>query len=106
MSRSVLGGVLLMFGLGMLRLFAFALRLPGDLRFGVGFSFGVIPTVAGAALLWSGWRISSRGQDPETPRINAMRDPIFWRAMALGGQITSVNAAAHAGAQRAEAERV
>jgi hypothetical protein len=95
MSRSVLGGVILVIGLGMLGLFTFGLRLPGGLQFGVNFLFGVIPTVVGAALLWSGWRSSSKRQDPETLRLNAVQDQIIWRAMALGGRITRAEAAQH-----------
>ena len=105
MSRSVLGGVILVIGLGMLGLFTFGLRLPGGLQFGANFLFGVIPTVVGAALLWSGWRSSSKRQDPETVRFSAVQDQIIWRAVAMGGRITSPEAAEHTGLPAAEVEQ-
>ncbi len=55
-----MGGLLLAAGLLMLSLFTF--------DFIAIFALGIVPAVVGAAILWAGWRASSRRSDPEHER--------------------------------------
>jgi hypothetical protein len=97
--------LLLLLGLVMLWLFTFVVSLPSGLDFIAIFALGIIPSVAGAAALWSGWRTSGKS-DPEFERLSSIKDQIIWRAMALGGRITADEAAAHAGLPEMEVELV
>ncbi|UCF18992.1 MAG: hypothetical protein JSU87_13820 [Gemmatimonadota bacterium] len=106
MSRSSLGGLLLALGLVALGLFSFVLDLPSGLSFAATFFLGVLPTVGGLALIWAGWRSSGIQKDPEAARLAGVRDQIVWRAVALGGRITAVEAAAHGGLNPPDAERI
>jgi hypothetical protein len=101
-SRTSLGGLLLLLGLVLLWLFTFVVNLPGGLDFVAIFALGILPAVAGAATLWSGWRKS--GKSPESERLSGVKDQIIWRAMATGGRITAGEAAAHAGLPEMEVE--
>ncbi len=91
-----MGGLLLALGLVMLWLFTFVVSLPSGLDFIAVFALGVIPLVAGIAMLWAGWRKSSKS-DPESERLSGIKDQIVWRAMAQGGRITAAEAAAQVG---------
>lgn len=93
MSKGVIGGILTLFGLVMLVVFGFVLNLPEGLSFTASFLLGVVPAVGGVAMLWANMRGSTKRRDPEVERLNAIKDQIVWRALALGGRITAAQAA-------------
>lgn len=84
--------------------FTIIVRLPETLRFAVSFLLGIVPIVVGAAMLWSGYRSKSKRQDPESVRLEGIKEQIIWRAIAQQGRITAAEAAAHAGLPPMEAE--
>lgn len=88
----------------MLGLFTVVVDLPGGVDFAATFVLGVVPAVVGVALLWGGYRSSSRPQDPEAERLASIRDQIVWRATAQGGRIAAAEAAAHVGLTELEVE--
>jgi cadmium resistance protein CadD (predicted permease) len=96
-TRTSLGGLLLALGLVMLWLFTFVVSLPSGLEFIASLTLGVVPAVAGVALLWAGWRSSGKSGDPEAIRVAGVKEQIVWRAVAQGGRITAAEAAAHVG---------
>lgn len=103
MSNTARGGLLLALGLAILAL-TFIVRMPDGLRFTVTFLFGIVPAVVGAAFLWSGYRSTSKRQDPEVERLAGIKEQIVWKAIAQDGRITAAEAAAHAGLPPMEAE--
>lgn len=104
MSRSFIGGVLVVFGLVVLAVSAFAVRVPGSLKFLTNFLLVVLPIVSGSAMLWVGWRRSAKRRDPEAARQAEIKDRIVWKAAAQGGRIKEAEAIAHGGAPRTEVE--
>ena len=104
MNTKSWGNLLLVFGALMLALFTFAFDLPQGLDFGANFVLGIVPVATGLALLWWNWR--SRRADQANSGIGAIRDQIIWRAVALGGSITSAEAAAHCGLPEPMVEHV
>ena len=104
MSKSLLGGLLLVMGLAMLGLFTFGISLPEGLGFVANFVLGVVPAVVGAALVWAGFRGSVQRRDPEAERLNMIKDQVVWRAMAQGGRITASEVASHGNVPPLEAE--
>lgn len=106
MTRSTLGGVLAAFGFVMVAVLAFVVHLPSEgLKFAAHFFLGVVPIVAGAALLWSDRRGSRSRESPEERALSGIKDQVLWRAMAGGGRITAADVAAQGELPRVDVER-
>jgi len=107
-SKTSLGGLLLALGLVMLWLFTFVVKLSVSLPSGLDFIaillLGVVPAVVGAAILWAGFRDSSKRRDPESERLASIKDQIVWRSLARDGRITTAEAATHVGRPESEVE--
>ncbi len=104
MSKTAKGGLLLALGLAITAGSIFVLDLPSSLRISATFLFGIVPTVVGAAMLWSDYRSTAKDRDPEFARLAGIKEQIVWRAVAQGGRITAAEAAAHGGLAPMEAE--
>lgn len=96
--------MLLVFGAVMLALFTFAVDLSDGLEFGANLVLGIVPLATGFALLWSNWR-GRRASDGDS-MTSGIREQIIWRAVAMGGRITAMEAAAHCGLPEPEVEQV
>ena len=104
MRVSSFGGLLLGLGLVMLGLFSFAVDLPSGLDFVAILALGIVPAVVGLALLSAGRRRSKKKSDPDAQRLEGLKEQIVWRAIAIGGAITSAEVIAHTGASPADAD--
>lgn len=100
MSRSALGGLLVVVGVVMLLLFTFVVNLGGGTAFLVVFILGVVPTVTGFAVLRASRKRGKSGHD----KLGMVKDQVVWRAIAQGGRITAAEAALHAGVPQPEVE--
>jgi hypothetical protein len=84
----------------MLWLFTFVVDLSSGMAFLAIFLLGVVPIVAGAAML----RASRKRDRSDDGRLATIKDQIVWRAMAQGGRITASEATQHAGVPQTEVE--
>lgn len=84
----------------MLLLFTFVVNLRGGAAFLAIFVLGVVPAVAGFAVL----RASRKRGKSEHDNLGTIKDQVVWRAIAQGGRITAAEAALHAGVPQPEVE--
>ena len=86
-SKTAIGGIILVAGLLTLALLATVAPLPAGLKFIAYFLFAIAPIAVGVALIWTGWR-GSAGSSPEVQEKANIKDQIIWQALAKGGHIT------------------
>ena len=95
-----MGGLVVALGVVMLWLFTFVVDLSSGMAFLAIFLLGVVPIVAGIAIL----RASRKRDSSDDGRMATIKDQIVWRAMAQGGRITASEATQHAGVPQTEVE--